>query len=147
MMKLHLNLATRDLAASVSFYRVLLQAEPVKSFRDYALFIAEDPGLELAIDADSAARVEGGDHFGIVAATADDVRQAIRRFADAGVATEIELHETCCYAVQDKVWVTDPDGRRWEVYCVIEDVAERDGDAPCRRDDAAAELPAVISAG
>ncbi len=127
-MKMHLNLATADLVASVAFYRTLLLAEPVKYYDDYALFITEEPGLELAIDLDAAAAAKVGDaeHFGIVADTTEHVDAAIARLRHAGYAVDIENEETCCYAVQNKVWATDPDGRRWETYFVIEEVAERD---------------------
>ncbi len=56
-MKMHLNLATRDLDASVAFYRTLLQSEPAKHYADYALFLTESPGLELALDLDMEAKV------------------------------------------------------------------------------------------
>lgn len=125
-MKMHLNLATRDLDASVCFYRTLLCAEPAKHYNDYALFLTEDPGLELALDADSTAHASDGAHYGVVVDTPEEVEAAIARLRAAGHAVDIETDETCCYAVQSKVWATDPDGRRWETYFVIADTQERD---------------------
>lgn len=130
-MKMHLNLATRDLGASVAFYRTLLLAEPAKHYPDYALFLTEDPGLELALDADPNAKVADGAHYGVVVEKAEDVDAAIARLTAAGHAVDIEMDETCCYAVQNKVWATDPDGRRWETYFVIADTEERDEAASC----------------
>lgn len=131
-MKTHLNLATRDLQKSVAFYRTLLQSEPSKHLNDYALFITEDPGLELALDFDPAAKPSHGAHFGLVVETAQDVDGAIERLQTAGLETRVEREETCCYAKQTKVWTADPDGRRWEVYTVHEETQERDNpDTTC----------------
>ncbi|HEV8019949.1 MAG TPA: ArsI/CadI family heavy metal resistance metalloenzyme [Candidatus Lustribacter sp.] len=129
-MKMHLNLATRDLTASVAFYSTLLGAQPAKHLDDYALFITEDPGLELALDRDPRAFAGHGQHFGIVVNSPDAVELQISRLAAAGYDTRVERDETCCYAVQTKVWARDPDGRRWETYVVLEESAERD-DACC----------------
>lgn len=126
---MHLSLATRDLGASVVFYQTLLRAEPVKHYGDYVLFISEDPGLELAIDADPNARIQEGAHYGIVVDRAEDVEAAIVRLRAAGAPIDIETNETCCYAVQNKVWATDPDGRRWETYFVLAETEPGRGDA------------------
>lgn len=142
-MKMHLNLATRELDASVEFYRTLLQLEPAKHYGDYALFIGEDPGLELALDLDANAPAITGVHYGIVVDTPDDVEAAIKRLEGAKYAVDIEREETCCYAVQTKVWATDPDGRRWEVYTVLEDVPDRDDAPACCADEPGATLATV----
>ena len=141
-MKMHLNLATRDIDASVAFYRTLLLAEPAKHYADYALFLTESPGLELALDLDAETKAIEGAHYGVVVETPEEVEAAIARFRSAGYAIDIETEETCCYAVQNKVWVTDPDGRRWETYYVVAETAERDDDgaACCASDESEAEL-------
>ena len=134
-MKTHLNLATRDLDKSVDFYRTLLNAEPAKSFDDYALFITEDPGLELALDRDAHAEAGHSAHFGVVVDSAEAVDAAILRLQAAGLTVDVERETTCCYAKQTKVWSADPDGRRWEVYTVLEDTDTRDdGDVTCCSD-------------
>jgi catechol 2,3-dioxygenase-like lactoylglutathione lyase family enzyme len=117
-MKVHLNFATRDLNASVAFYSTLLDTEPVKRFDDYSLFISEEPALELALDANRSGAVADGEHFGIVVDSAEAVETQATRLRTAGFAVDLEREETCCYAVQTKVWVSDPDGRRWETYVV-----------------------------
>jgi catechol 2,3-dioxygenase-like lactoylglutathione lyase family enzyme len=139
-MKMHLNLATRDLDASVGFYATLLGAQPAKRLADYALFITEQPSLELALDLDERAVAGRGEHFGIVVDTTDAVDAQIARLAAAGYATDVEREETCCYANQTKVWATDPDGRRWETYVVHADTEERDdaGRTCCRTEAAVA---------
>jgi catechol 2,3-dioxygenase-like lactoylglutathione lyase family enzyme len=137
-MKMHMNLATRDLDASVAFYSTLLATQPAKRLADYALFITEQPGLELALDLDSGAEAGPGQHFGIVVESSEAVEAQIARLQAAGHAVDIEREETCCYAVQTKVWASDPEGRRWETYVVHEDTEKRDDeDATCCRTDAA----------
>ena len=125
-MKTHLNLATRDLGRSVAFYSTLLNARPAKVLSDYALFITEEPGLELALDVRNQVTPTLDVHFGIFVESTDDVDAAIARLDSAGLAESIEREDTCCYANQTKVWTTDPDGRRWEVYTVHADTEERD---------------------
>jgi catechol 2,3-dioxygenase-like lactoylglutathione lyase family enzyme len=127
-MKMHLNLATRDLDASVAFYRTLLVAEPTKHYADYALFLTDQPDLELALDRDPETNVREGAHYGIVVEDSGDVDAAIARLKAAGYPVDVENEETCCYAVQNKVWATDPDGRRWETYFVLAETEERDND-------------------
>ena len=131
-MKTHLNFATVDLDRSVLFYSTLLDALPVKIMLDYALFITDEPGLELALDLHDAVRPATDVHYGIYAETADIVERAIERLTTAGFAESIEREETCCYANQTKVWAADPDGRRWEIYTVHEETEERDdGETTC----------------
>lgn len=125
-MKTHLNFATRDLEKSIAFYRTLLQSEPAKQLDDYALFITEDPGLELALDLNPEVQPSHSAHFGVVVDSVDAVEASAARFQHAGWATRIDREDTCCYANQTKVWATDPDGRRWEVYTVHEETEARD---------------------
>lgn len=122
-MKTHLNLATSDLEKSVAFYSTLLNAKPQKMLSDYALFITEEPGLELALDLNERVSPSRDAHYGIYVETAADVERAIERLQAAGLASSIEREETCCYANQTKVWAVDPEGRRWEVYTVHEEVS------------------------
>jgi len=128
-MKMHLNFATRDLEASVAFYRTLLLAEPAKHYADYALFLTERPGLELALDLDAAANAPESAHYGVAVETPEEVVAAISRFRAAGYPVDVETDETCCYAVQNKVWATDPDGRRWETYFVVAETEARDDES------------------
>ena len=134
-MKTHLNLRTGDLDRAVAFYKVLLDAEPAKRFDDYALFLTEEPGLELALGRGGPVALGESAHYGIVVDTTAAVDAAIARLQGAGLPTKVEVDETCCYARQTKVWSTDPDGRMWEVYTVLEETQERDGaDSTCCAD-------------
>src|SRR5580700_11390751 len=130
-MRTHLNLATTDLAKSVEFYSTLLDAKPTKLFGDYALFITDQPGLELALDrADEVSPTQDA-HYGVYVEGAEEVERAIARLERASLASSIEREETCCYANQTKVWAVDPAGRRWELYTVHEETEERDSTSCC----------------
>ncbi|HEV3152171.1 MAG TPA: ArsI/CadI family heavy metal resistance metalloenzyme [Candidatus Baltobacteraceae bacterium] len=131
-MKTHLNFAASDLEKSVAFYSTLLDAKPAKVRDGYALFIIDEPGMELALDLRERVRPFADAHYGIYVETAHEVERAIDRLQGAGLASSVEREETCCYANQTKVWAVDPDGRRWEVYTVHEDTEERNGaDTSC----------------
>lgn len=120
-MKTHISISATDLSKSVGFYSILLNAKPKKSLNDYALFITENPGLELAIGSAKSAPPVVDTHYGICVESVKDVERAIRRLDKAGLVASIEREQTCCYANQTKVWTIDPDGRRWEVYTVHEE--------------------------
>lgn len=126
-MKTHLNFATTDLAKSVDFYSTLLDTKPVKLLDDYALFITDDPGLELALDLRERVGVSAEAHYGVFVDHVEDVERAIAHLERADLVSSIERDETCCYAKQTKVWAIDPDGRRWEIYTIHEDTTERNG--------------------
>jgi len=125
-MKTHLNLATTDLDKSVSFYSTLLDAKPFKVRDDYALFVTNEPALELALDLRDAVTPTRDAHFGVFVESVDDVERAIARLKASGLADSIEREDVCCYASQTKVWATDPEGRRWEIYTVHADTEDRE---------------------
>jgi catechol 2,3-dioxygenase-like lactoylglutathione lyase family enzyme len=119
MSRVQLALDVTDLEAAITFYSALLGVEPAKRKPGYANFAVADPPLKLVL----LEGATGGslNHLGIEVAASDEVTTATERLAGAGLDTDERRSETCCYATQDKVWVTDPDGARWEVYNVIED--------------------------
>lgn len=136
-MKTHLNLGTTSIENSVQFYSALLDTKPAKVLPDYALFVTDEPGLELALDLRSSDVVIDDSHYGIFVETAAEVESAISRLEAAGLVSSIEREETCCYANQTKVWTVDPEGRRWEIYTVHEDTQEKidAGSTCCAADD------------
>lgn len=134
-MKTHLSFPVRNLSSSIAFYETLLTSPPVKRYDDYALFVVEDPGLELSLTPAKSVNVDQAAHFGVAVESSASVDAAIARLTHAGLEVEVERGQTCCYARQDKVWASDPDGRRWEVYNVIEEIEARDdSDAGCCAD-------------
>jgi catechol 2,3-dioxygenase-like lactoylglutathione lyase family enzyme len=122
--QLALNVSNVD--AAVEFYGKLFGAEPAKRRPGYANFAIAEPPLKLVLIEDPAARGEGVagalNHLGVEVSSTDDVSAASRRLAAEGLATAEQNGVSCCYAVQDKVWVQDPDGAPWEVYTVLADV-------------------------
>ena len=120
MSRIQLALDVDDLEQAVTFYSRLLGAAPAKQRPGYANFAIEEPALKLVL-IENPGRGGGLNHLGIEVDSTADVVDATRRFAADGLATEVEEGTTCCYALQDKVWVTGPDGERWEVYTVLAD--------------------------
>ena len=121
----HLSLDVPDLDEAVAFYRELLGVEPAKSKSGYAKFELADPPVALALQQAARGALS---HFGIRVASTAEVVASSARLSGAGLATFDERDTTCCYARQDKVWVTDPAGNRWEVYTLLEDVEDDDDD-------------------
>ena len=121
MSRVQLALRVADLEASIAFYSRLFDTEPAKRRPGYANFAIAEPPLKLVLLEGQAGESTRMDHLGVEVASTDDVAAATNRLADAGLATRIEDDTTCCYAVQDKVWVTGPGGEPWEVYTVKAD--------------------------
>jgi catechol 2,3-dioxygenase-like lactoylglutathione lyase family enzyme len=126
MSRVQLALNVRDVDAAVEFYGKLFDAEPAKRRPGYANFAIADPPLKLVLiekpDAD-----ERLNHLGVEVEDTGLVRAATDRLAQKGLPTLVEDQVSCCYAVQDKVWVNDPDGAEWEVYTVTGDVPAEAG--------------------
>jgi catechol 2,3-dioxygenase-like lactoylglutathione lyase family enzyme len=121
--RIQLALNVNDLDAAVDFYTRLFGVGPAKRQPGYANFAVAQPPLKLVLFENPG---QGGtiNHLGVEVPSTDDVAAATARLADEGLATKVEEQTTCCYAVQDKVWVTDPDGGRWEVYTVLADASD-----------------------
>jgi catechol 2,3-dioxygenase-like lactoylglutathione lyase family enzyme len=120
-LKAHLALNVRDVERSLEFYRKMLGIEPSKVRTGYAKFDVQSPPLNLTLN--QVAFTERGalSHLGIQVASTDDVLRMRERWDEAGLVTRDEMQTNCCYALQDKAWVHDPDGNEWEVFVVLED--------------------------
>ncbi len=131
MSRVQLALNVSDLDAAVGFYAKLFGVEPAKRRPGYANFAIADPPLKLVLLESGGAREPGPagalNHLGIEVSSSGEVTDATRRLAGEGLATELEEQTTCCYALQDKVWVHDPDGAPWEVYTVLADAVAPTG--------------------
>ncbi len=129
----HISLNVSDLSRSVAFYQGLF-GEPKKLKPDYAKFVGAEPEIHLALQPGLHSPGAGAlSHLGIRVESTEEVRRWRSDLKARGVVSEEEKREDCCYAVQDKFWLTDPDGNRWEVYTVLEDVehASREAQAAC----------------
>jgi catechol 2,3-dioxygenase-like lactoylglutathione lyase family enzyme len=121
MSRVQLALRVADLDAAVDFYSRLFDMTPAKRRPGYANFAVTEPPLKLVLLEGEPGKPTRMDHLGVEVPSTDEVTAATTRLAEAGLATRVEDNTTCCYAVQDKVWVTGPGGEPWEVYTVTGD--------------------------
>ena len=129
MSRVQLALNVSNLEEAITFYSKLFGAEPANVREGYANFAIVDPPLKLVL-------IEGGqggsiNHLGVEVETTAAVAAATQRLADEGLGTDGEQETTCCFAVQDKVWVSGPDHERWEVYTVLGDAESFSGNERC----------------
>jgi catechol 2,3-dioxygenase-like lactoylglutathione lyase family enzyme len=131
MSRVQLALNVADLDSAVEFYSTLFGIGPAKRRPGYANFAIADPPLKLVLMENSDLRghgVEGAlNHLGIEVETVGEVAAASTRLSGEGLAAEVQSQTTCCFAVQDKVWVEDPNGAPWEVYTVLADAPPEQG--------------------
>jgi catechol 2,3-dioxygenase-like lactoylglutathione lyase family enzyme len=124
MSRVQLALNVSDIDQAVDFYGKLFGAEPAKRRPGYANFAIADPPLKLVLIEDKE-RVAGTgaalNHLGVEVDTSQEVAAAQARLAGQSLDTQLQEGTACCYAVQDKVWVNDPDGAAWEWYTVLAD--------------------------
>ena len=120
--KTHVALNVSDIKKSVDFYQAMFGQSPIKYKTDYAKFDLDNPALNLSLELNPGHQQGRGgalSHLGIQVETQEEVRQAIARFKSIGLEVREQLNNTCCYALQDKVWVTDPDGNEWEIFALL----------------------------
>lgn len=120
MSRVQLALNVDDLDVAIAFYSKLFGTQPAKVKPGYANFAITDPALKLVLLENPG---QGGtlNHLGVEVESSQTVHSEIARLTDEGMFTEEEIGTTCCFATQDKVWVTGPGGERWEVYTVLAD--------------------------
>jgi catechol 2,3-dioxygenase-like lactoylglutathione lyase family enzyme len=130
MSRVQLALNVENVDEAVTFYSKLFGVEPAKRRPGYANFAVADPSLKLVL-------IENGDapgslnHLGIEVESTRDVVGATARLRSEGFATAVEDEVSCCYALQDKVWVHDQDGAPWEIYTVLGDAETPEAPACC----------------
>jgi catechol 2,3-dioxygenase-like lactoylglutathione lyase family enzyme len=120
-LKPHVSINVRNVTESIDFYRKMFGIEPAKVRTGYAKFDVQNPPLNLALNEIPFNERGALSHLGIQVASTEDVLAVRMRWADEGLTTRDEMQTNCCYAIQDKTWVTDPDGNQWEVFVVLED--------------------------
>jgi catechol 2,3-dioxygenase-like lactoylglutathione lyase family enzyme len=129
--RVQLALNVSNIDEAVEFYAKLFGAQPAKRQPGYANFVIPEPPLKLVLIEDTNARGRGIggalNHLGVEVPTPGEVTATTGRLSRAGLATRVEENTTCCFAVQDKVWVNDPDGAPWEIYAVLADASAETG--------------------
>lgn len=146
MSRVQLALNVDNLDEAVAFYSKLFNSQPAKLKDGYANFAVADPALKLVLLENPG---QGGtiNHLGVEVDSSDTVHAEITRLAGEGLFTDEEIGTTCCFATQDKVWVTGPGGEKWEVYTVLAD-SDTFGASPQHADpDAAATVCCGDAAG
>jgi catechol 2,3-dioxygenase-like lactoylglutathione lyase family enzyme len=121
MSRAQLALRVSDLESSITFYSKLFGTEPAKRREGYANFAITEPPLKLVLIQGEPGQETRLDHLGVEVESTDQVDAATTRLKDAGLATFEESDTSCCYALQDKVWVHGPGQEPWEVYVVKAD--------------------------
>jgi catechol 2,3-dioxygenase-like lactoylglutathione lyase family enzyme len=124
MSRIQLALNVSDVDAAVAFYEKLFGTPPAKRRPGYANFAIAEPPLKLVL-IENPGKGATLNHLGVEVFSPEEVRSAQARLTDAGLSPVPEMNTTCCHAVQDKVWVHDPDGAPWEVYTVLADAPDR----------------------
>jgi catechol 2,3-dioxygenase-like lactoylglutathione lyase family enzyme len=135
--RIHMGLAVKNLERSVAFYRTLFGQGPTKARPGYAKFEVAEPPVNLALNEVGGATGPNNPvaHFGIQVKSTEAVGKTADRLKEAGLETAVEDNVTCCYAVQNKVWASDPDGNKWEVYVVLDnDAAQHHSSSACCAD-------------
>jgi catechol 2,3-dioxygenase-like lactoylglutathione lyase family enzyme len=122
MSRVQLSINVSDFDAAVAFYSRLFGAAPAKLRPGYANLAIDDPPLKLVLNSPGNGPGGSVNHLGVEVDSPAEVTQADERLAVAGLATDRQPGTECCYARQDKVWVTDPDGIPWEYYTVLEHI-------------------------
>jgi catechol 2,3-dioxygenase-like lactoylglutathione lyase family enzyme len=120
-LKAHIALNVRNVEASLEFYKKLLGLEPSKVRTGYAKFDIQNPPLNLSLNEVDFGERGALSHLGIQVSSTNDVLAMRQQWMERGLITRDEMQTNCCYAVQDKTWVNDPDGNQWEVFVVLED--------------------------
>lgn len=121
MSRVQLALRVSDLEGSITFYSKLFGVEPAKRRPGYANFAVDEPPLKLVLLEGEPDQTTVLDHLGVEVQTTEQVNDATARLGELGLFTRVEADTTCCYALQDKVWVHGPGAEPWEVYVVKAD--------------------------
>ncbi len=126
MSRIQLAVNVSDLDEAIAFYSKFFKSQPAKVRAGYANFAIDDPPLKLVLIANEG--TPGSlNHLGVEVFSTDEVVRATEYLSNVGFETRVEENATCCFAVQDKVWVDGVDGSPWEVYTVLEDSSTADG--------------------
>ncbi|MEZ4752082.1 MAG: ArsI/CadI family heavy metal resistance metalloenzyme [Bdellovibrionota bacterium] len=117
-MRTHVSIDVENVSKSVEFYEKVFGAAPQKQTADYAKFDLADPSLNFSMQKRENGSISKVNHFGIEVESEAAVREWEQKLSAAGIQSSAEDKTDCCYALQDKIWFSDPDGNAWEVFVV-----------------------------
>jgi len=120
-LKAHLAINVRNVENSIEFYKKMFGLQPTKVRTGYAKFDIANPPLNFTLNQVPFSGSGALSHLGIQVAGTEDVIAMRTAWEEKGLIPREEMQTTCCYALQDKAWVSDPDGNEWEVFVVLED--------------------------
>lgn len=143
-LKAHLAINVSDVENSIDFYKKMLGIEPSKVRTGYAKFDVQNPPLNLTLNQNPFTGQGALSHMGIQVAATEDVVAMREQWKERGLVPREEMQTTCCYALQDKAWVNDPDGNEWEVFTVLQDNL---GEESKKSDDATCCTPTFVGIG
>jgi predicted lactoylglutathione lyase len=131
-MKTHISLNVSNVKESIEFYKKMFGTAPFKVKSDYAKFDIENPLLNLAMNQVKFEKGGSLSHLGLQVETTKEVLAIGKRWTENGLLTLDEMQTDCCYAFQDKIWVSDPDGNSWEVFTVLDNIeTKKDSVSAC----------------
>ncbi len=153
MSRVQLALNVSDLDDAIDFYSAFFKTPPAKVHPGYANFAIEEPPLKLVL-IEGVGEPGSINHLGVEVSTTEDVLAAVKYLGESELQPDVEGQTTCCHAVQDKVWVSGPDGANWEIYTILADADPSDGldgDEQCctsaSLDPAGISIPAASRSG
>ncbi len=129
IMKTHICLNVSNVEASVLFYEKMLGQRPFKVKTGYAKFDVANPPLNLTMNQKAFEKGGSLSHLGLQVESTEEVLAIGKRWAESGLLTFDEMQTECCFALQDKTWVSDPDGNSWEVFTVLENIDNQENAA------------------
>ena len=132
MKRMHVGLVVEDVEASIAFYTRLFGAPPTLQKPDYAKWMLGDPRVNFSINSRGSA--PGDVHLGIQAEDDSELGELRARWTDTGSQTQDKNALTCGYQTQNKTWVRDPEGTRWEAFYTYA-VTETFGKSESARED------------
>lgn len=125
-MKTHISINVGNVKESIEFYTKIFGVEPFKVKEDYAKFDVANPPLNFTMNQLPFSKGGSLSHLGLQVESSEEVLEMGKRWQENGLITLDEMKTDCCYALQDKTWVSDPDGNRWEVFVVLGNTSEKD---------------------
>lgn len=116
MKYVHIGINVTNLEASIAFYSKVFGVSPIKLKPTYSKFLLEQPGLNFTLNVKDEVNGNQVNHFGFQVETQEEINHHKQRLEQEGFFAREERDTTCCYALQDKFWITDPDGNEWEFF-------------------------------